>query len=161
MHINKVRSQKAPSLSQLALISLFIPRSSIIILVWIWQKHHSAGKLNNISLWVFIYYFFPVMNRSCVFIESANQVAKIWPSVAPVELPSDNKNPAAVLSSSQVWMHVDGWQQRALVKGKRLCVCVCVTDLNCRPRSPMRSTWRRGSWRCRCGYFHQTPASSH
>lgn len=50
------------------------------------------------------------------------QVAKIWPSVAPVELPSDNKKPAAVPSSSQVWMHVDGCKQRALVKGKSLCV---------------------------------------
>lgn len=37
--------------------------------------------------------------------------------------------------------------------------CCCFTDPDCRPGSPMRSTWHRGSWMCRCVYCLQTPAS--
>lgn len=37
---------------------------------------------------------------------------------------------------------------------------VCVTDPDCTPGSPRRSTWHRGSWTCRCACFLQTPASS-
>lgn len=73
--------------------------------------------------------------------------------------PSRNRKDDARLARHTEW----GWDSKLQELLLRICVCVSVcvcTDQDCTPGSRRRSTWRRGSWTCRCACFLRTPASS-